>query len=215
MIYEYDKDTIKIRKRKLDENETFIRYYEALSIVQKVRNLSSRYLSETVSSQKPFGLRTYVRPQKEGDLILVSSGGTGPYHRGEVSSGLDWIDKWKLMTSIRTQEHAGQADKDGMKRILSRTEILPPLWICTESYIVIDVQETEERIQNVFSYIKTRFVRFLMSLVTSSQAINKMSFALVPLQDFSKPWTDQELYKKYNLTTDEIAFIESMIKPME
>jgi len=54
-----------------------------------------------------------------------------------------------------------------------------------------------------------------MSLVTSSQAINKQSFAYVPLQDFTKPWTDEELYRKYNLTDEEIAFIESMIKPME
>lgn len=35
------------------------------------------------------------------------------------------------------------------------------------------------------------------------------------MQDFSKPWTDEELYRKYKLTKDEIAFIESMIKPME
>jgi site-specific DNA-methyltransferase (adenine-specific) len=40
-------------------------------------------------------------------------------------------------------------------------------------------------------------------------------YQFVPMQDFSKPWTDEELYKKYNLTADEIAFIESMIKPME
>jgi site-specific DNA-methyltransferase (adenine-specific) len=92
---------------------------------------------------------------------------------------------------------------------------MPPKVICTESYIVINVQETEQEITNVFSYIKTRFVRFLMSLVTSSQAINKQSFSLVPLQDFSKSWTDEELYAKYKLTDEEIAFIESMIKPME
>lgn len=40
-------------------------------------------------------------------------------------------------------------------------------------------------------------------------------YQFVPMQDFSKPWTDEELYAKYKLTKDEIAFIESMIKPME
>ena len=206
---------ITTHERILDEYDTYIRYYDALSILKKVISCTKVYLADTVSSQKPFGLRTYVRPQSHGDLTLISSGGTGPFNRSDVTSGEDWIDKWKLMTSIRTQEHAGQADKDGKKRILSRTEIMPPKVICTESYIVINVQETETEIKNVFSYIKTKFVRFLMSLVTSSQAINKQSFSLVPLQDFSKPWTDAELYAKYKLTDDEIAFIESMIKPME
>ena len=99
--------------------------------------------------------------------------------------------------------------------IFSRTEILPPTYICTESYIVINVQNNETNIKNVYSYIKTKFVRFLMSLVTSSQAINKQSFVHVPLQDFSRPWTDADLYAKYNLTEDEIAYIEQLIKPMD
>ena len=202
-------------ERMLDEYETYIRYFEALTILKKIISCTKVYMSSTVSSQKPFGLRTYARPQKQGELTLISSGGTGPFERKDVKSGIEWIDKWKLMTSIRTQEHAGQADKKGKKRILSRTEIMPPQVICTESYIVISVQETESEINNVFSYIKTKFVRFLMSLVTSSQAINKQSFTWVPLQDFSKPWTDEELYAKYGLTNEEITFIESMIKPME
>ena len=201
--------------RALDEHETFIRYYEALSILKKVVMKANSFMTETVSSQKPFGLRTYVRPQSSGDLTLISSGGTGPFDRRDVLSGIEWIDKWKVMTSIRTQEHAGQADKEGKKRILSRTEIMPPKVICTESYIIINVQDTEEKIKNVYSYIRTKFVRFLMSLVTSSQAINKQSFAYVPIQDFTKPWTDTELYAKYGLDENEINYIESMIKPME
>ena len=90
-----------------------------------------------------------------------------------------------------------------------------PSYICTESYIVINVQNDEKSINNVYSYIKTKFVRFLMSLVTSSQAINKQSFVHVPIQDFSRPWTDEDLYKKYELSDDEIKYIESLIKPME
>ena len=201
--------------RVLDEFDTYIRYYEGVSILKKVQNKEKHFMSETASSQKPFGLRTYARPDDFGELTLISSGGTGPFKRENVPSGIEWIDKWKLMTSIRTQEHAGQADKDGMKRILSRTEILPPSYICTESYIVINVQNDEKSINNVYSYIKTKFVRFLMSLVTSSQAINKQSFVHVPIQDFSRPWTDEDLYKKYELSDDEIKYIESLIKPME
>jgi hypothetical protein len=210
----HDYTTVSVHVRQLDEFSTYIRYYEGVSILKKVLAIDKHFLAETASSQKPFGLRTYARPQESGDLVLVSSGGTGPFKRKDVPSGIEWIDKWKLMTSIRTQEHAGQADKDGMKRILSRTEILPPKYICTESYIVINVQDSEERIMNVFSYIKTRFARFMMSLVTSSQAINKQSFAYVPLLDFSKPWDDEELYERYGLNNIERRYIESMIKPM-
>ena len=45
--------------------------------------------------------------------------------------------------------------------------------------------------------------------------IAKNSFMFVPMQDFSHPWTDEELYAKYGLTDEEVTFIESMIKPME
>ena len=67
---------------------------------------------------------------------------------------------------------------------------------------------------NVLKYLKTRFVRALIAMATSTQQMSKANFRFVPLQDFTKPWTDDELYKKYNLTDDEIKFIESMIKPM-
>jgi site-specific DNA-methyltransferase (adenine-specific) len=64
-------------------------------------------------------------------------------------------------------------------------------------------------------YLKTKFSRFLMLQAMTSIMISKDSFRFVPLQDFSRPWTDADLYAKYGLTDDEIAFIESMIKPME
>lgn len=216
---------VSLTNRDLDAFDTFVRYSEGIDVVNKIKEKSYSFMSATASSQKPFGLRTYARPKDSGELTLISSGGTGPFPKEEVLSGIEWIDKWKLMTSIRTLEHAGQADKDGRKRILSRTEILPPYNICTESYMIIYVCDSEYEIHNAYKYIRTKFVRFMMSLVTSTQAINKMSFSLVPLQDFTSnsdiDWSqsvadiDQQLYKKYGLTSEEQQFIESMIKPME
>ena len=69
--------------------------------------------------------------------------------------------------------------------------------------------------RNVISYIKTMFFRFLVMLKKVTQDTTKAVYQFVPLQDFSKPWTDEELYKKYGLTDEEIQFIESMIRPME
>ena len=68
---------------------------------------------------------------------------------------------------------------------------------------------------NMMQYLKTRFVRALIAMVTATQHLSKANFRFVPLQDFSRSWTDADLYAKYSLTDDEIQFIESMIKPME
>ena len=119
------------------------------------------------------------------------------------------------MISYLSAEHAGQPDKNGQFKILSTTEILPPKTICTETYLIAGSFTSEVKAQNYYNYLKTKFVRFLIGQIAVSQHITKSSFSFVPMQDFSKPWTDAELYEKYGLTDEEIAFIESMIKPME
>jgi site-specific DNA-methyltransferase (adenine-specific) len=102
-----------------------------------------------------------------------------------------------------------------MRRVLSIIDILPPRHICTETYIVVGTFDDEIYSKNLEGYLKTKFLRFLVSQLSFSQDITKDRFSFVPEQDFSKPWTDAELYEKYHLTEEEIAFIESMIKPMD
>ena len=98
---------------------------------------------------------------------------------------------------------------------MSQTFIVEPGSVVTESYIVIDVFKRKNEAENCMSYVKTRFLRFLCQPTIVSPDVSNRTFDLVPLQDFSHPWTDEMLYKKYGLTEDEIAFIESMIRPME
>ncbi|HNX65023.1 MAG TPA: hypothetical protein PKI60_07560 [Oscillospiraceae bacterium] len=83
------------------------------------------------------------------------------------------------------------------------------------TYLIIGQFDTEQEAQNVASYMRTKFFRFLVSILKITQNAYKKVYRFVPIQDFSKPWTDEELYKKYNLSDEEIAFIESMIKPMD
>jgi len=93
-----------------------------------------------------------------------------------------------------------------------------PNSVCTDTYIVIRSErgfKSREESYNVISYIKSRFFRYLVFIKKKTQDAARDVYQFVPLQDFSKPWTDEELYKKYNLTDEEIQFIESMIKPME
>lgn len=212
--------------RSLNEYETFIRMPKAIPIVNKLKNFSSiNYFDSCVSAQRPFGLRTYVKPQDSGDLVLRYNGGKGLYQNNSTIINQDWIPKWKVIMSYLTYDHAGRADKDGKKRIFSTMEILCPNEICTETYLVIYTSNNEVEVKHVLSYMKTKFVRFMVSLVTATQHISKASFRLVPIQDFTEnsdiDWSksvaeiDRQLYKKYNLSDEEITFIESMIKPME
>jgi site-specific DNA-methyltransferase (adenine-specific) len=133
----------------------------------------------------------------------------------DVSSNVDLIGKWKTMMSKTGAEHAGQSDSKGMKRVISRIGVLSPNEICSESYLLLSVFDSKEEAENLVGYMKTKFARFLLSSILLTQNIAKDKFQLIPLQDFTKPWTDAELYAKYGLTDEEIAFIESMIKPME
>ena len=201
--------------RNLSESDVLIRHEEEISIMSKVQIEGQVYLSNVASSQKPFGLRTYVKPLEAGDISLRYNGGIGPYKRELVTVNSELIDKWKIITSCLTAEHAGETDKNGQKRIFSTLEILEPGTICTETYMLLNIFDNQYECVNMMHYLKTRFVRALVAMVTATQHLSKTNFRFVPLQDFSKPWTDAELYAKYGLTDEEIAFIESMIKPME
>lgn len=92
--------------------------------------------------------------------------------------------------------------------------MLQPGEIYTETYLVVGTAETETEISNMYNYIKTKFVRFLIGQIATTQHLSKQSFAWVPVQDFSKSWTDMELYVKYGLTPEEVAYVESTIKEM-
>ena len=86
---------------------------------------------------------------------------------------------------------------------------------CTQTYIMYGPFKTKTECENVISYVSTKFFHFLVGLRKNTQDAMSKVYRFVPLQDFSKPWTDAELYRKYRLTEKEIAFIEKMIRPME
>lgn len=202
------------KERVLDSGNVFIRHMEELSILNKI-DKEKNHLSDVAYSQKPFGLRTYVRPLENGDIKLRFTGGQGLYRRDLITQNAALIDKWKVITSYNTAEHAGETDKNGQKRIISTLEVLEPGVVCTETYLLLATFDTKEEAENMISYIKTKFVRTLIAMITTTQHLARANFRFVPLQDFTKPWTDSELYMKYGLTLDEIAFIETMIKPMK
>ncbi len=202
-------------ERPLDEFKTFIRNSEASEIVKKVVADKKPLMDTWVSARKPFGLSTSVEPVKNGDLTLRYNKGMGRFQSSMVTTGTDLINKWKTIISYVSYDHAGQSDKDGTRKVLSVIEVLPPKSICTETYLIAGAFDNETMAQNLKLYLSTKFVRFLVGQVAVSQHITRNCFSFVPVQDFSKSWTDKELYEKYSLTEEEIAFIESTIKPMD
>ena len=201
--------------RPLDEFDAFIRDSVAVSIVKKIKKKSTLFLDGIVSSRNPFGLDSKVRPTKQGDLRLISSGGEGAFASSKITSGEELIYKWKVLLSKASHDHGGQPDKEGKRRIFSRVEVIPPQTVCTDSYLIIGPFENMKQANNMGLFLKTKFCRFLVSVVLLTQNIARDSFRFVPIQDFNEPYTDDKLYKIYDLSKDEIEFIESMIRPME
>ena len=99
--------------------------------------------------------------------------------------------------------------------IPSAIYIASPGELCTETFIQIGPFHSLEEAQNVLTYFKTKFFRALVGIRKQDQGASKAIYQFVPMQDFSKPLTDELLYGKYNLSEKEISFIESMIRPME
>lgn len=202
------------QKRDLRRYEILIRSNQAVPIVDKVIAHTKKFLSTYVSSQRPFGLRTFAKPSEKGDLMLRWRNGKGPIDSSEITVGKKWIDKWKVIVSRVVFEHAGGTDAQGMKRVLSILEVLGPKEVCTETYIIVKSFDTQQEARNCRAYLSLKFPRFLISQVASAQMVNKNSFTFVPDVDFTMSWTDEELYKEFNLTDHEIAYIESCIKEM-
>ena len=139
----------------------------------------------------------------------------GKYQSRLVEAGRDLIPKWKTIISYVSYDHAGQPDKDGMRKVMSVIEILPPNAVCTETYLIAGAFAEKEQAENLRQYLATKFVRFLVAQIAVSQHITRGCFAFVPSQDFTRKWTDEELYAKYGITDEEVVFIDSMIKPLE
>ncbi len=205
----------------------FVRYNEGLSILRKViavetgqdRSLAlpdHQRFELLVSARKPFALETTFKGKSAGDpgdLRVYQNGGIGYIDREAVSSGAELIDKWKLFVGYAAP---GTGNKDSYPhRIISTPFIGEPGSISSETYLCIGPFESEDEAKNALAYLTCRLTRLLVLLRKSSQHVTRKVYTFVPIQDWSTSWTDEDLYAKYGLSEDEIAFVEQIVRPME
>lgn len=205
--------------RSLNEHPIFIRSNEAVHILRKVLNRESRFMDDTVLSQKPFGFRTYARGAETpfpGCIKLLTSKGWGYVKRSEVEKNADGIDKYKVICG-RLVPSNGELDiKPGEGyRVMTKPQLLMPGEINTETYITLGIFDTKQEAENFQLYMMGRLSRFLLRQAISSVNINREVFKFVPHLDFHVSWSDESLYKRYGLSEKEIQFVESTIRTME
>lgn len=222
-VFTHNGESVTWVKRQLRtmDLDIFIRNSSAISILSKV--LNSRGISTMdrhVSSRKPFGIESNIvkkdvwhnSPDKMAcPLKCLGKGMKYGYVEKElVKSGKDLIDQWKVFIP-RANNVGTELNDDNVNTIVGE-----PGTICTEAYIVLgeglslDVKKAE----NLAAYFRTRFARFMHGLAKASHDATSKTYRFVPVQDFEESWTDEKLYEKYDLCEEEIACIESSIKPM-
>lgn len=207
--------------------DVFIRFNEGLSILKKVVAVEtgqtetldlpeSKRFERLVSSRKPFGLVTTFKgktTQSDGDLLIYQNGGTGYVPRTSIATGLDLIDKWKIYTG---RAAPGTGNRDTYPhRIISTPFIGEPGSVSSETYLCIGPFDSKSEAENALSYLCCRLTRLLILLHKPSQDTTRKVYTFVPTQDWTKAWTDEDLYEKYGITGEEIAFIEKLVRPLE
>ena len=214
-------ETVAVRPLLENGAETFIRYNAAISILKKVQSFHEETMDTRVSSRLPFGI-----PSNFSDYSLSQNQyASVKLYRSErnrnaakevyvsekqVTKNKEWMERLKVLVS-----KASPGGDEYPHAIISTPILAERHSVCTETYLIVDFVNTEEEGQNLISYMKTKFFRFMMSLIKNTQNISKSVFAFVPVQNLNKPWTDEELYVKYNITEQERAFIDTMIRPFE
>jgi len=192
-------------------------------VYKKMREDGNTTVDTIISGDTPFGIPTnplgstktpfnvYSSKNDEHDVIVYyiekNKRKIAYVSKSDIKKNSADIDKPKVF-----MPKASGSGNDPY--VIGETIIAPKNSVCSQTFIY-SAFATDDIAKNFNSYLKTKFVRILVASIKITQDCLSGVFRFVPIQDFSKPWTDAELYAKYGLTDEEISFIESMIKPME
>lgn len=179
-----------------------------------------------VSERNPFGIATTMKDfgeeNDDNDVkIYASKGRVGFLPRPRIKRNLELVDSYKVLTAFANNIGTDLPD-DNLNTIVSE-----PKSACTETYLVIggNLKLTRDTANNLSKYLKTKFVRMLIMLAKANQNGTRKTYRFVPLQSFTSDsdidWSqsiaeiNQQLYRKYELSEEEIIFIEENVKEME
>jgi len=202
--------------RNLGEFDVFVRDSRALEILRKVQRRKEPSIIEILSVDKEFGWTSnfdgFHETERPGDLPLYyirkMKRGVGYIARKSVNKSERLIDTWKVL--VPEAFNGG----DGVPhQIMGKPLIAPSPSVCTQSFLFFYVRSGKEA-ESIRSYYRTRFFRFLVSLRKITQHATRSTYTWVPQQKWHRIWTDEALCKKYSLTKEDSAFIESMVRPM-
>lgn len=210
--------------RNLNDFDVLIREPLLANIVKKVMVNNPRTVSEIISGDTPFGIPTNPKESKKNPITVYATPSdehnTKLFHIENTKRKTEYVNR----SAIKKNSDAIDAEKVFIPKGYGAGETFPhqilgvPEYggsnsVCSQSYLYAAFDSKNEA-ENFISYLKTKFFRALVLAVKISQDAMSKTYRFVPMQDFSKLWTDAELYAKYNLSDEEINFIESMIKPM-
>ena len=221
-VYSHSKDNITAMSERplLEEGaDVFIRYNEIISVIRKVASFSEKSFSDIVSPRNPYVFRSEYKEEKNArntcKMLGVEAGKRvfKSINLNLLGRGIDELPKYKIFIS-KADGAAGQIGFPVPARIIGKAVICGPNVACTETFLRVGPFDNEEKAKNVKAYMETKFFRALVG-ARKNKNMTQATYSFVPLQDFSKPWTDKELYAKYNLSQEEIDFIETMIAPMD
>ena len=233
-VYSHSNGTIEYGKRYLaNENAgTFIRSQAQAGILLKIRALKEESIYSFINAGRYFGFHTKVEWFDDNNGTLQTANGKGSYpikrvetndfnikvyvhggtcyiQRNNVVRHSDDIDVYKVLLP-----RSGSPNST----IIGKPRLSEPGSCSSNSFsVAVPVGGFKSKLEaeNFIKYCKTRFFRMLVATKSYTQMLSPDAYEFVPVQDFSKEWTDADLYAKYGLTEEEIAFIETMIKPME
>ena len=203
--------------RKLGEYDVFVRDTRAISILRKVQSKKEPSIIDLLSVDKEFGWTSnfagFHNKPNPGDVpiyyITKTKRNMGWLARSAIKKSAELVDRWKVM--IPQAYGAGEGIPH---QILGQPFIAPKPSVCTQSYLFVYL-DSKGAAGSVESYVRTRFLRFLVSLRKITQHATRSTYTWVPQQPWDRIWTDESLYEKYGLTRGDIAFIESRVRQMD
>ena len=203
--------------RNLSEYSIFVRNNKAISIINKIKCLEDKYFDSSVLPRNYFNLVSGIEGHSicsNNDVKMFSLNGYSFINKNSITDTSKILDKYKVIMT-KAMSGGNKPSQDGTYLVASTVKILLPGEVCTETYLILETFDTKQEAENLVFFVKTKLFRFLLLQALTSINISRDKFIFVPMLDFSKRYTSDELYKKFKLCTEEIEYIESIIKPME